>query len=72
MVCLSVTDNGAGIAPENQPRLFERGFSTKSRASSGQGLHWCAVTTAALNGHMEIDSAGVGHGATVSLWLPQG
>jgi len=72
MVCLCVTDNGAGIAPENQPRLFERGFSTKSRASSGQGLHWCAVTTAALNGHMEIDSAGVGHGATVSLWLPQG
>ena len=71
MVRLCVTDNGAGIAPGNQPRLFERGFSTKSRASSGQGLHWCAVTAAALNGHMDIDSPGIGRGATVSLWLPQ-
>jgi signal transduction histidine kinase len=71
MIRLCVSDNGAGIAPGNQPRLFERGFSTKSRPSSGQGLHWCAVTAAALGGHIEIDSAGTGHGARVSLWLPQ-
>ncbi len=71
MVRLCVNDNGAGIAPGNQPRLFERGFSTKARASSGQGLHWCSITTAALGGHLEIDSAGIGRGATVSLWLPQ-
>jgi signal transduction histidine kinase len=70
MICLRVKDNGAGITSGNLPRLFERGFSTKSRPSSGQGLHWCAVTAAALGGQMEIDSLGTGHGATVSLWLP--
>ena len=70
MIRLRVSDNGAGIAPGDLPRLFERGFSTKSRRSSGQGLHWCAITAAALGGHIEIHSVGTGHGATVSLWLP--
>ncbi len=71
MIRLSVNDNGTGVSPENLSRLFERGFSTKSRPSSGQGLHWCAVTAAALGGQITIDSAGTGHGARVSLWLPQ-
>jgi len=71
MIRLRVSDNGAGIAPEDLSRLFERGFSTKSRPSSGQGLHWCSVTAAALGGQITIDSAGTGHGASVSLWLPQ-
>jgi signal transduction histidine kinase len=70
MIRLRVSDNGAGIAPGDLSRLFERGFSTKSRRSSGQGLHWCAITAAALGGHIEIHSIGTGHGATVSLWLP--
>lgn len=71
MIRLSVKDNGAGISPENLSRLFQRGFSTKSRPSSGQGLHWCAITATALGGKITIDSAGTGQGATVSLWLPQ-
>ena len=71
MIRLCVTDNGAGIAPENLSRLFQRGFSTKSRPSSGQGLHWCAITAAALGGQITIDSAGTGRGASVSLWLPK-
>lgn len=70
MIRLSVNDNGAGIAPENLSRLFQRGFSTKSRPS-GQGLHWCAITATALGGKITIDSAGAGLGASVSLWLPQ-
>lgn len=71
VVRLCITDNGAGIAPENLSRLFQRGFSTKSRPTSGQGLHWCAITAAALGGKITIDSAGTGRGATVSLWLPK-
>ncbi len=70
MIRLCVSDNGSGIAPENLSRLFKRGFSTKSRPS-GQGLHWCAITATALGGQITIDSAGTGHGATVSLWLPR-
>ena len=71
MVRLCVTDNGGGFAREIQPRLFQRGFSTKMRSTSGQGLHWCAVTAAALGGHIQIESPGAGQGATVTLWLPQ-
>lgn len=71
MICLSIIDNGAGISPENLSRLFQRGFSTKSRPTSGHGLHWCAITAAALGGKITIDSAGTGQGATVALWLPQ-
>lgn len=70
MIRLCVNDNGAGIAPENLSRLFQRGFSTKARPS-GQGLHWCAITATALGGKITIDSAGAGLGASVSLWLPQ-
>jgi len=71
MIRLSVSDNGSGIAPENLAQIFKRGFSTKTRPSSGQGLHWCSITTTALGGQITIDSAGTGQGASVSLWLPQ-
>ena len=70
-VHLRITDNGAGIPPENAPRLFERGFSTKSRSSSGLGLHWCAVTAMALDGKLYAESAGAGQGACLHLLLPQ-
>lgn len=71
VIRLDIKDNGAGVSPQNLSRLFQRGFSTKSRSSSGQGLHWCAITAAALGGKISIDSAGTGYGATVSLWLPK-
>jgi sensor domain CHASE-containing protein len=70
-VHLRVTDNGVGIPPETMSRLFERGFSTKSRPSSGLGLHWCAVTAAALGGQLQAESAGRGQGACLHLRLPQ-
>jgi two-component system, NtrC family, sensor kinase len=71
MVRLCVTDNGIGISPEHLSRVFERGFSTKSRASSGLGLHWCAVTAAALGGGIQAESAGTGQGTRLILRLPQ-
>lgn len=70
MVHLRIADNGVGIAPEHTLRLFERGFSTKSRSSSGLGLHWCAVTAAAMSGQLHAESAGVGQGACLHLLLP--
>jgi sensor domain CHASE-containing protein len=71
MIGLRVTDNGGGIAAENLSRVFERGYTTKSRPTSGRGMHWCSITAASLGGQITIDSAGVGHGAMVSLWLPE-
>jgi two-component system, NtrC family, sensor kinase len=71
MIGLSIRDSGAGISQDNLPQVFQRGFSTKSRPTSGQGLHWCAITAAAFGGRITIDSDGPGQGATVSLWLPK-
>jgi signal transduction histidine kinase len=65
------TDDGAGIAPEDLGRIFDKGFSTKpSSSNSGIGLHWCANTIQALGGAMRADSAGPGHGASIYVTLP--
>jgi len=40
-VCIEISDNGSGIAPESQPRVFEPFFTTKSDSKHrGLGLAW--------------------------------
>lgn len=64
-------DNGAGIAPDNLQRVFEKGYSTKSRDTNhGIGLHWCANAIAALGGRIWASSEGVGSGASMHVMLP--
>ncbi len=70
MVHLRVVDNGCGIAVTDLPHIFERGFSTKSRGS-GMGLHWTANTLLAMGGRIDAESAGLGQGTCLHLWLPQ-
>ena len=68
---LTFADDGNGIAAENLPRLFERGFTTKSElTNSGFGLHWCANALNALGGAIEATSEGIGRGARVRVRLP--
>jgi sensor domain CHASE-containing protein len=68
---LRFRDDGAGVPAENLPRLFERGFSTKSRESnSGIGLHWCANALNALGGGLRAESAGPGRGASFLVTIP--
>lgn len=69
-VRLRFTDNGVGIPAEHLTRVFERGFSTKSRRSSGLGLHWSAVTVGAMGGRLFAESEGRGAGASFHLVLP--
>ena len=62
MVELSVTDNGPGIPPELQPKLFDRfvrGDSSRSReaGSTGLGLAIVAAVTAAHHGSVRLDSS---------------
>jgi PAS domain S-box-containing protein len=67
--CIEVTDNGVGIAPENLPRLFMQGFTTK-KTGHGFGLHISALSAAEMKGRLTCSSPGLGQGATFTLELP--
>ncbi|MBI5545132.1 MAG: sensor histidine kinase [Deltaproteobacteria bacterium] len=67
-VRLSVTDDGPGIAPENQRRIFAPGYTTKSQGS-GFGLAIAERIARTDGGRIEVQSA-VGSGAKFSLILP--
>ncbi len=66
---IEVSDNGVGIAPENLPRLFTQGFTTKE-TGHGFGLHISALTAADMKGQLRASSPGPSHGATFTLELP--
>ncbi len=68
-VRLSVSDNGAGIAPENLNRIFSQGFTTR-KDGHGFGLHSGANAAKELGGSLAVHSEGTGHGATFTLELP--
>jgi two-component system, NtrC family, sensor kinase len=68
---LHCQDNGIGIAAANLDRVFEKGFSTKSKGTNcGIGLHWCANAISALGGRIWAASDGPGLGASMHLVLP--
>src|SRR4029079_11583305 len=72
---LSVTDTGRGISPEFLPQIFER-FSQqesgtgKSFAGLGIGLTIVKHLVDIHHGTIEVESAGVGKGATFRVRLP--
>jgi len=68
-VCIEVSDNGVGISPENLPRMFSQGFTTK-KSGHGFGLHLSALAASEMKGRLTCTSAGVGQGATFVLELP--
>jgi signal transduction histidine kinase len=68
---ISASDDAAGIAAEDLPRLFQKGYSTKPQASnSGLGLHWCANALHGLGGHITVHSDGIGRGARFECQVP--
>lgn len=64
-----VIDTGGGIKPENLPKLFTQGFTTR-KAGHGLGLHSAAIVAKNLRGTLEGQSAGEGRGATFTLDIP--
>ena len=68
-VRVEVTDNGAGIAPENLTRIFQHGFTTK-KTGHGFGLHSGANAAKEMGGSLTVQSDGPGTGATFILELP--
>jgi len=68
---LHCQDDGVGIPAENLERVFEKGFSTKSRETNqGIGLHWCANAVNALGGRIWAESAGTDAGASLHVLVP--
>ncbi|MFK7735641.1 MAG: nitrogen regulation protein NR(II) [Pirellulaceae bacterium] len=68
-VLIEVADNGIGIDPAMQQKVFQHGFTTKA-SGHGFGLHSCANAAKELGGSLEVCSKGVGYGTTFSLRVP--
>lgn len=67
---LHIRDNGEGFDPANEPKFFQRGYSTRAHKSGGLGLHWCANAMLAMGGSLRLESIGKGTGASAILTLP--
>ena len=68
-IVLQVADNGEGISPENLPRIFVHGFTTRKNGH-GFGLHSCILAAQSMGGTLLAHSDGIGKGATFTLKLP--
>jgi len=67
---VSVTDNGPGISPELQGRLFQRFVVGEQEGrGSGLGLAFCKLAVEAQEGEIWVDSE-PGRGATFTFTLP--
>ena len=69
---LTVSDTGIGIAPEDLPRIFEKGYTGENgrldKRSSGLGLYLCRKAAALLQIPLSVEST-VGKGSRFSLDL---
>jgi len=68
-VCLSIGDNGPGIAPEDKTRIFDVFHSSKGQAGTGLGLAAARKIVTELNGEIEVESA-IGEGTIFHVRLP--
>lgn len=72
LAAVIVADQGRGIAPEDQPRIFEK-FErlSASEPGTGLGLYIARRLARAMGGDIDVDSA-PGQGARFVLTLPAG
>jgi signal transduction histidine kinase len=70
ILTLRFADDGVGIRNEDLARIFEKGFSTKSRdTNQGIGLHWCANAINAIGGRIRAERGASG-GAILFVTVP--
>ncbi|MBX7152544.1 PAS domain S-box protein [bacterium] len=68
-VCVSVTDSGMGITPENLDKIFEPFFTTKKKGT-GIGLATVNAIVEQHGGFIEVESR-VSVGSTFHIYLPE-
>ena len=71
---IEVTDNGAGIAPENLERIFEQFVSIGTEfsvAGTGVGLYLSKMIIFSHGGAIKAQSEGLGKGSTFTIILPR-
>jgi signal transduction histidine kinase len=68
-VVISIRDNGPGIDPEMQERIFAPFDSSKGHGGTGLGLAAARKIVTELNGRIEFESA-VGQGTVFRVHLP--
>ncbi|MFZ1263930.1 MAG: ATP-binding protein, partial [Chitinophagaceae bacterium] len=68
MIRVSIKDNGEGIAPEMQERIFIPNFTTKS-SGTGLGLAMCKGIVEQAKGKIWFET-GQGRGTTFHVELP--
>jgi nitrogen-specific signal transduction histidine kinase len=68
-VCMEVSDNGSGIAPDVLPRIFEPFFTTKKSPHRGLGLALVYGIASNHGGGVAISSE-QGKGTTARIYLP--
>ena len=74
-VCVRVRDNGPGVPPEYQERIFEKFGQVEARAnrqkhSTGLGLTFCKLAVEAHGGSVGVESE-VDKGSTFWFVLPK-
>jgi len=69
MLRVEVQDNGIGISPENMPKVFRQGFTTKADGH-GFGLHMSLLMAKGMGGSLSVASEGTDRGATFTILIP--
>jgi two-component system NtrC family sensor kinase len=68
-VCITISDTGHGIPPEQLGRIFDPFFSTKGSKGTGLGLSVCQRIVEDHFGRIEVES-GEKTGTTCRILLP--
>jgi signal transduction histidine kinase len=75
-IVLSVQDRGVGIPPDDMKRIFKRFYRVPHRSlahvkGTGLGLFIVKAIAKKHGGRVSAESAGEGHGTTITLELPR-
>jgi len=71
LACISVSDNGCGIAKDVRSHIFEPFFTTKEIGQgSGLGLSMVYGAIKSHDGYIEVNPVESGQGITFDLYLP--